>query len=290
MPVNWTKFWAFVVILAIGFSVPLYKLFAFAAGSNLYSYILLIPFVSFYLGWTRLSGLATPNQHPRISRIGLVSALLAGIACLVVSFTARGLSVSGHLATLTASFLSFLFAVCFWRMNCQILKTLAFPLGFLLFMIPLPTSVENGIVVFLQDGSVIVANLLFTVSGTSVICNDSTFRLPGFSLQVAPECSGIHSTLVLLITSIVGSWCFLRTPWKRTILVLAIIPLALLRNGFRVFVIGMLCVHVSPRMIDSPIHHHGGPLFFVLSLIPFSILLYYLYKSDHKPRKVVVAE
>jgi exosortase/archaeosortase family protein len=59
-----------------------------------------------------------------------------------------------------------------------------------------------------------------------------------------------------------------------------VIPLAFLRNGFRVFVLGELCVHLGPQMIDTPIHHHGGPIFFVLSLIPFSLLLYFLMKSD----------
>jgi hypothetical protein len=49
-----------------------------------------------------------------------------------------------------------------------------------------------------------------------------------------------------------------------------------------VFVIGELCVHVGPKMIDSPIHHHGGPLFFVLSLGPFFLLLYALRKHDAK--------
>jgi exosortase/archaeosortase family protein len=74
----------------------------------------------------------------------------------------------------------------------------------------------------------------------------------------------------------------LRRPWKRAVLCLAVIPLALLRNGFRVFVLGELCVHVGPQMIDSPIHHHGGPLFFVLSLVPFFLLLYWLKRTEAK--------
>jgi exosortase/archaeosortase family protein len=106
------------------------------------------------------------------------------------------------------------------------------------------------------------------------------FRLPGISLEVAPECSGIHSTLVLFITSLLAGQLLLRRTWKRTVLWLAVIPLALLRNGFRVFVISELCVHVSPQMIDSPIHHHGGPVFFVLSLAPFFLLLYFLRKGE----------
>ena len=40
-----------------------------------------------------------------------------------------------------------------------------------------------------------------------------------------------------------------------------VIPLGILRNGFRIFVIGMLCVHIGPYMINSKIHRQGGPSF-----------------------------
>jgi exosortase/archaeosortase family protein len=59
-----------------------------------------------------------------------------------------------------------------------------------------------------------------------------------------------------------------------------VIPLGLLRNGFRVWVIGELCVRIGPQMIDSPIHHRGGPVFFVLSLVPLFLLLLYLSKCE----------
>jgi len=104
--------------------------------------------------------------------------------------------------------------------------------------------------------------------------------LPGFSLDVAPECSGIHSSLVLLITSLLAGHLFLRVPWKRAVLTLAVIPLAILRNAVRILTIGELCVHVSPTMINSYIHRRGGPIFFAFSLVPFFLLLYYLRRSE----------
>ena len=93
---------------------------------------------------------------------------------------------------------------------------------------------------------------------------------------MAPECSGIHSSLVLFITSLLAGYLLLNSPWKRAVLVLAVVPLALLRNGLRIVTIGQLCVHVSPDMINSYIHRKGGPIFFALSLIPFFLLLLFL--------------
>jgi len=63
-----------------------------------------------------------------------------------------------------------------------------------------------------------------------------------------------------------------------------VLPIALARNGLRVFVIGELCVRIGPEMIDSYIHHHGGPIFFALSLIPFSLVLLWLVKADRRAR------
>jgi len=61
-----------------------------------------------------------------------------------------------------------------------------------------------------------------------------------------------------------------------------VIPLGILRNGFRILVIGMLCVFVGPHMIDSPIHHRGGPLFFALSLVPLFILLWWFWHQEQR--------
>jgi exosortase C (VPDSG-CTERM-specific) len=157
-----------------------------------------------------------------------------------------------------------------------------FPLCFLVFLAPFPVAVEHAIESFLQYGSAPPSYWLFKLAGTPVFRQDMIFELPGMRLQIAPECSGIRSTLVLFMTSLVAAHLFLRSPSKKLILVAVVVPLALMRNGFRIFTIGELCVHVGPHMIDSQIHHRGGPIFFALSLIPFSVLVYYLVKSDRR--------
>ena len=67
---------------------------------------------------------------------------------------------------------------------------------------------------------------------------------------------------------------------RRAALVSAVIPLAILRNGFRIFVIGSLCVQIGPTMIHSIIHRRGGPIFFTLSLIPLFLFLWLLQRGE----------
>ena len=277
----WRNFAWLTVVLVLAFSVPLYDLARFAAASDLYSYILLIPLISGYLVWLQRGKLPPFSGAARLPAAGF---FLGGLAVLAGYGLARHagarLTEEDYLAFMMTAFFLFFAGGCCWCLGKGIVRALAFPIGFLVFMVPLPTLFLNGIEAFLQQGSALAAEGFFQLSGATFFRNGLLFQLPAITLQVAPECSGIHSTLVLFITSSVAACLFLRSPWRRTFLVLAVIPLALLRNGFRVFVIGELCTHVGPEMIDSPIHHHGGPLFFALSLIPFFLLLFFLRKPE----------
>ena len=172
--------------------------------------------------------------------------------------------------------------ICCWFLNQPTLRAMAFPLGFLVFLAPLPVVVETGLETFLQHGSSIVAQAFFQIIGTPVFRDVTVFHLPGFTMQVAPECSGIHSTVALFITSLVAGQVLLRSTRNQAILTLAVLPIALLRNALRVTTIGELCVRIGPEMIDSYIHRHGGPIFFIISLVPFSLLLFLLIKTDRK--------
>ncbi len=93
---------------------------------------------------------------------------------------------------------------------------------------------------------------MFTLSGTPFLLEGNTFHLTGLNVELAEECSGIHSSLVLFMASFVAGAIFLRRSWSRITLVAVVIPLALLRNGFRVFSLTMLTLHVDPTVLDGP--------------------------------------
>ena len=276
-PGPWHRFAPVAVIVVVAFILPLAKLMNFAIHDELYSYIVLIPFISAYLIWQEKE---TPPGSPAPAT-GLMSVfLVAGVAVLLWHRLAHPATMADSLAQTTLAFLLFFAAGAAWKLGGRTLRAFAFPLAFLIFMVPMPVALRGFIEAGLQQGSAAVANVFFTIADTPMVNDGLVFRLPGIQIEVAPECSGIHSTVVLFITSLLAGHYFLRRPWKRVVLCLIVIPLALLRNGFRVFVIGELCVHVGPQMINSVIHRRGGPLFFLLSLIPFFYLLFYLRRGD----------
>ncbi|MBL4575539.1 MAG: VPDSG-CTERM-specific exosortase XrtC [Opitutaceae bacterium] len=276
-------FLVFTLGLIASFSLPLYQLIHLAMGTDLYSHVLIIPFISVYLIWLRRTDLPAPSVPNRL--LALVP-LFMGLIALGVSWVTvdvgSSLTQEDILSGEIFAFVMFFLTGAIFFLGRNTIKTFVFPFVFLLFIVPLPSFLRIGIETFFQYASADVSYLFLKLSGTPIFRECLIFRLPGIDLEVAPECSGIRSSLVLFIVSLVASNLFLRSIWRRVLLVLFIIPLAVLRNSLRIFVIAQLCVQVGPEMIDSPLHKSGGPVFFALSLIPLFFLLFFLVKSEQK--------
>ena len=211
----------------------------------------------------------------------IVLLLVAGIATLTgEALFSPPLRQNDSLSLMALSFICFLATGGFLFLGRRWMAAAAFPFAFLVFMVPLP----DGIVNWLQTGSKLAsaeaAALLFDAANMPVLRDGTVFQLPGITIEVAQQCSGIRSTWVLFITSVLASYLFLKTPWRRAALIAIVFPLAVLRNGFRILVIGWLCMEFGPQMINSFVHHHGGPLFFALSLIPLFFVLWWLRSGE----------
>jgi exosortase C (VPDSG-CTERM-specific) len=276
----------FAIVLLAAFARPLLALITYAAGSELYSYILLVPFVSVYLLYSRRQQL--PKNYATDVPLALVF-LVVGAVMLAFTHSldspGRAFPGNSRIVLLTFSFLCCLAAGGFFFFGRPWMRAAAFPLGFLIFTVPMPDAMADALETASKYASAEVANLLFHLSGTPFVRAGLVFQLPNITIEVAQACSGIRSSWVLFITSILAANLFLKMPWRRFVLVAFVIPLAILRNGFRILVIGLLCVNVGPQMIHSLIHRRGGPLFFMLSLIPFFGVLWWLHRGDVRTRQ-----
>jgi exosortase C (VPDSG-CTERM-specific) len=274
-------FLAFVVLLAVAFVHPLISLMKYAVGTDIHSHIVLVPIISAYLIYIRRKELPTDYVFAPGRGLVLVG---AGLAALVasgsLSKTNTSLSQNDYLSLIAFAFVCLVSAGGFLFLGRKWMAAAAFPFAFLIFMVPLPDSVVDWLENASKLASAEAAALFFNISGTPVLRDGTVFQLPGIVIQVAQECSGIRSSLVLFITSLLASYLFLKSPWRRAVLVSLVIPLAILRNGLRILVIGVLCVQFGPQMINSVIHHRGGPLFFALSLIPLFLLLWWLRNGE----------
>jgi len=279
--VRWMLFIAGIAFLVSLFWSPLTKLLGHVSRTELNSFIPLLPFVSAYLFWIERNRLSPHWDH----RVPL-ALVLAGIGLATVLFYRidasyeTGKSEGNLLSLQVFAFIALSAALTLFLPGKANFDRAIFPVGFLFLMVPLPEVAVRCLTSFLQYASAHAAYVLMNLTGMPVYREGLVFSLPGLSIEVAEECSGIRSTLVLFITSLLAGHLFLQKPWGKWVLAAAVVPIGILRNGFRIMTISWLTVNVHRGIIDSPIHHRGGPVFFVLSLLPLLGLLIWLRRRD----------
>ncbi len=170
------------------------------------------------------------------------------------------------------------FVLCF---GSHVARLFLFPLCFLFWLVPIPAPLLEKIVAIWQHGSAISASLLFSTWGIPNTQDGVMLSIPGLNLEVAQECSSLRSSLMLIVTSMVLAQLFLRSFWRKTVVVLAAIPLSIAKNGVRIFTISMLGTRVDPGFLHGNLHRHGGIVFFLLALGAVVLLLWLLNRSEN---------
>ena len=164
-------------------------------------------------------------------------------------------------------------------------KQALFPLMLLFFMIPIPEALLHASIVALQKGSALGTALLFKLTGTPYFRDGLTFALPGITIEIAEQCSSIRSSLALLVSSLLASYLMLKSPWRRSVIILMAVPLAMVKNAVRIVTLSLLSIHIDTKYLtDSRLHHEGGILFFVLALGMMAPVLWILRKTEKQPR------
>lgn len=163
----------------------------------------------------------------------------------------------------------------------------AFPLLFLLLMIPLPEQFLNWTIELLQRGSTEISYLLFNLVGVPALKQGFVISVPGISIEVAAECSGIRSSLALLITCLLAAHLYLRTPWKIAVFILLVLPLSIIKNGIRIVTLTLLSLYVDPRFLTGSLHRDGGFVFFLLALLLLFPVFLALERSERRDHVVV---
>ena len=128
-------------------------------------------------------------------------------------------------------------------------KSSSFALAFLLFTIPIPDTILNKIIYWLQAGSAAIADVLFNLSGAPVLREGFVFHLPKMSIEVAQECSGIRSSLALLILALLVAHFSFRAFWKKAVFICAGLAMMLVKNGIRIATLTLLANYVNPDFL-----------------------------------------
>ncbi|HTR39646.1 MAG TPA: exosortase/archaeosortase family protein [Bryobacteraceae bacterium] len=155
-----------------------------------------------------------------------------------------------------------------------------FPLCCLVLLIPVPAPIMDRFTVALEHASAATSYQMLRLVGIPVLAQGMKLALPGLEIEVAPECSGIHSCLALALVGLLASRVCLRSGWNRLALVVSTIPIAIFKNAIRISVLASLGAYVNRDVLLSPLHRKGGLVFTPLAVILLVVLLVLLQKRE----------
>jgi exosortase len=210
----------------------------------------------------------------------IVIAAVVAIGFVAFLFVAASLSAEWRLPVSIFLLVSVWIAgfwVCF---GSGTTRKLLFPLLFLYFLVPLPPVFLSQIITLSEHGSTEVTAMLFNIAGVPNFRTGDSFLLVDLKIVVAQQCSGIRSSMALLMTGLVLSHLCLRSFWGKAIFLALIPPLAIFKNGLRIFTLSVLSAYVSPRFLEGHLHRNGGILFFALTILVASLFLFLVQKLE----------
>ncbi|MGB8323213.1 MAG: exosortase/archaeosortase family protein [Candidatus Acidiferrum sp.] len=267
--------WLLVSVLL--FLTPLRALFALATHSDDASHILLIPFISGWLFYLDRAALQRKEQFDFAAALGF---LVPGVALKIFAFYGISLDSSTQLTLQILAFLLLVVAGYIAVLGLDVARRSWFGLAFLLFAVPLPEFMRSRLVYWLQAGSAEVAGWLFEASGVPVLREGFIFRLPRMSIEVAEECSGIRSSIALIILAVLVAHFSFRPFWKKFVFVTAGVLMMLIKNGVRIATLTLLANYVNPGFLYGRLHHQGGVVFFIFGLALLVPLYWWLRRGE----------
>jgi exosortase len=223
-----------------------------------YSHGFLIPILSLYFLSERWQKFLETRPQPSLwglclTVLGLASFLLA--------------SVGAERFVMRSSMVIVIAGLLFYHGGKERLQVLAFPIGFLFFMIPLPAILLNTVTFPLQLFAARLATLSLQLIDLPVYREGNVIFLPYATLEVVEACSGLRSLVSLLALSVVFAYMTQQQLWRRLTLTVAAVPIAIIANAFRIWGTGVLAYLYGVKAADGFYHTFAGWLVFVIAFL-----------------------
>lgn len=252
--------WGLVALLAVGFAPAFVSMSEVWSSADYHSHGYLVPLVALWAASGKrriLPGLPRERDTRGMLVLGLALLLyLVGVGTSLVSV--EGLSVVIGVA-----------GTILYLRGSAWLAALAFPVAYLLFMVPIPEVVVSPTIVTLQLFVSSAGVGILQLAGVPVFRDGNVIELPGgATLFVADACSGITSVITLLPLGVFLAYFTERTWGRRLVLVSAVVPLAMIGNLIRVIGTVLAAREVGAAAATSgTVHESAGILTYVLGCL-----------------------
>ncbi len=253
----WTKLIWFGVLLIAGYAPVLWRLVQQWDRDADMGHGFFVPVIAAFIAWQKRDELAALRAEP--NWWGLVVVAYGGLQLYLATLGAE-------LFLARTAFVISLAGAVLLLGGMPFIRKLAFPLFLLFFMVPIPAVVYNRITFPLQLLASRVAGAALSLLQIPVLREGNILELPEQRLSVVEACSGIRSLLSLTFLALVYGYFFEKRNWMRTLLFAATIPIAIVANGSRVTLTGVLTEY-KPELAEGFFHSASGWVIFMVALL-----------------------
>lgn len=251
-----------------------------------YSYCYLIPFIVLYLLWEKKNDFAAKTALPEWKGVIL---LLIGIFFYWLG------ELGGEFYIMYLSSWFILLGVCVLNMGIGKVRTIFFPLCFILTMFPFPNFINNRITFQLKLISSQIGVWIMQAYGMSAFRDGNVIDIGFTQLQVVDACSGLRYLFPMIVLSILIAYFYHGRLWKKIILVLSSVPLTIFSNSLRIALTGILSEKFGTKSIDGFFHDFEGWMIFMVTLAALLLEIWILgklfpEKKEKKPEADQVEE
>lgn len=274
------KFSVLLILWAVAF-FPVYpSLFHNWLHHSNNSHGILVPFISLFFIWQKRKEL----RDVKISNSNW------GATILILSMALYLISYAGAVAVVSRAMIVFsLIGLLFFTLGTDFFKLLAFPLFFLLFMVPVPDSIVGPVALPLQLFATNISQFVIHTFSISVYQEGNMLYFASTQLEVAEACSGIRSIVSLTMLSVIFAYMSNKGWIRKAILLASAIPLALLANIVRVTGTGVLAHFFGDKVARGFLHEFSGlavfAFGFALLFLEYSLLNRWVDHESTKTRK-----
>jgi len=266
-----------IVLSVVIFFLPLRMVLGSAVSVDRYSHILLVWPISLILIYlTRRRVFAQPAYSAWGAGLYVLTLAAFGLA----SWKKAALDPSSYISLAILLFAVSWVAAFLLCYGSHSFRAALFPLLFLLLMTPMPDWMLERSIAFLQYGSAYLTGRFFAAAGMPFIREGVVISLPSVTIEIAQECSGIRSSVILVIAGMVLGHLFLTRAWAKVVLIVLLVPLAIAKNAVRIFTLTTLGVYVNPSFLSGRLHHQGGIVFFAVAFAFLWFIVWFLQRFE----------
>jgi exosortase len=147
---------------------------------------------------------------------------------------------------------------------------------FLLFMVPLPYSLENELSGPLQRVATVLSTNVLQFLGQPALAEGNVILLGDVRLEVAQACSGLRLFMGIVALTYAYVATIRRPLWEKLVLVAAVAPIAVAANVARITATGVLYGLFEGEGARRWIHDSAGWVMVMFAAAAFWLLLAYL--------------